>query len=193
MFVIIHLKKNTMKTLFFFLLMGISLMASAQRSWIEGTGNATLYTPTDKVGIGTNARLDEKLVIQSLSGETPLALRGSSIQNLPFVTMSTTLGNPFWKLYAGPVSWSIGISSDSARATIYVKPLLQWIRINSTVSMTKLIAPAVTTDSITINKFLKLPPQSVTPASVFGNVYLKASDSCLYYYNGKAWKKFSVL
>ncbi len=212
-FDLLNQKINTMKKLFTLMhVMMITYMASAQHTLLKGPGNIGLYDPTDKFGIGTNQNLNEKVVIQSLSGETPLALRGYSTQNNPFITLSNGSAVSFWRLFASADWWLIGSSWDSTSAMMSVKPSRGWIKFNVTGSFTRLIAPAATittitttaaaittgitrnstSDTVTINKFFNIKKNSSQPAATLGNFYISATDSCLYYYNGKAWKKFTV-
>lgn len=188
-----------------------SAMGFSQQTFLKGSGVVTLFQSSDKVGLGTTSRLDSKLTIQSLAGETPIALRGILGQTYPFISIAGPTGSPFWSLYASTDWWVMGTSKDSTAAWLSVKPAKRWARMNLTLYLTKVISPAATltaatitgatvttgsvrnlsSDTTTIARFMKLTP-TTAPANAIGRVYLSSADSCIYYYTGSAWKKLTA-
>lgn len=129
-----------MKKFFVFVLsLIIAVGTFSQQSWTKSNNQVSLYLNSDKVGIGTTGTPGSKLIIQSISGETPLALKGNSTQTNPFLNLLNSRSVSLWRLYATTGWWTIGNSFDSTSAIFSVKPIKNWIRINGTVYATAFI------------------------------------------------------
>ena len=145
------------------------------QGWLKGTNSLSLYSPGDKVGIGTLPG-SEKLTIKSLSGETPLALIGYGTSTAPVLKYMLQNGSVVFRLYAKTDWWVIGNLFDSTSSGLSVKP--NWIRMNATLSVTRVSTSAMV-----------MPPVAQPSAVVIGQYYFSSADSSLHYYNGKVWKK----
>lgn len=159
------------KIIFLCLAMLLAAGGFAQQTWTKGSGNVSLYSATDKVGIGTTNAAD-KFAIKSLAGETPLNLIGYAPYAQPFIKLSAANGTPFFRLYARNEWWVIGNSFDSTTAVVSAKPSRNWLRWNAAASFTGLKTP-----------YLWLP-FSAAPAVPIEKMYLSSSDSTLKYHDG---------
>ncbi|HNW74548.1 MAG TPA: hypothetical protein PKN44_13045, partial [Bacteroidales bacterium] len=151
--------------IFFFLIVLMNSRLQAQQSWLKNNGKVYLYENANKVGIGTSTSLTSKVTVQSVSGETPLVLRGYSSQKFPFVSLQTSRGINIWRLYAKAGWWGIGDSFDSTSMIISAKP--GWFRFNASVMM---------------NSIELVPTEDSPPTSTAGRIYVNSEDSTLHYY-----------
>jgi hypothetical protein len=166
------------------LLLIAAISSIAQVPWVKDGSATYLKTQTDKVGIGTISP-NEKLTIVSLSGESILGLKGYSTQSNAYIKLMNSNGTAIWGLYAKTDWWTIGNTIDSTTALLVAKINKAWIRINGTLSATKLTGTTITgvtgifTGELTGAGITNTTTDTVTTAAV-GTLCYRTADSTLY-------------
>lgn len=127
----------------FAVLLLAGLYATAQNPFIKDQDEVYLKVSTDKIGIGLPPTT-AKVTIGSVAGEIPLAVKGYSSPYNPYLALYSSDGIAIWRLFANPNWFTIGDTQDTTSALIVGKIPLDWIKVNGTLSATKLIGTSGT-------------------------------------------------
>lgn len=124
-----------------------TLMVAGQNVFRKEGNTGVLKVPTDKIGIG-GAATTAKMTIFSMAGEIPMALIGYSTPYSPYLTFLNSNQVPVFRIYANNYWWAIGNSSDTAAALLVGKQARNWLKVNGTVSSSKVISTTVSAGTL---------------------------------------------